>query len=251
LTALDIWVRRRGIGYLQATFPSPGRMPPTAGDAVEILENLELPVARPLPELWQLLPKKTRYTVRSAIKDGVKLHWARDESFIEAQGKLLRDTYARQGTGVRPNYPLGLYRALLSKRRETDVHVLYATFEGRIIAAAWLLADARRCYYWDAVTGDEGRRLSANHVLVWAMIRWAQRRGFETIDFVGTARGGRGGSRPGIGHFKRSMGAQAFAYHIVYWYSPFYRLALRIYRSIANLRRRIAVPRRTADGGNR
>ncbi len=238
LGALERWVRRNGIGYVQATLPIALKPPAATGDAIERLDNLELRLNRPLSELWQLLAKKTRYTVRRAIKDGIKLHWAFSPSFMGAQEQLLHDTYTRQGT--RPNYPLQLYKALLDNRHATGLRILYASFEGRVVAAAWLLTDRQRCYYWDAASVDEGRELNANQPLVWCMIRWAQRRGLEAIDFVGTARGGRGGSRPGIGHFKRSMGAEAVDYRIVYWYSPVYRFALHIYRWLAWLRRQLS-----------
>jgi hypothetical protein len=249
LEALEAWALQRGIGYLQVTYPSRGGDVPACGDGVELLGNLELGLSRPLEELWQLLAKKTRYTVRRAFKDGVKLHWSSDPAFIEAQSRLLHDTYSRQGHAIRPNYPLALYRALLEKQHEVGLRVMYATSGGQVIAAAWILSDAKRCYYWDAATAAEGRRLNANHALVWCLVRWAKRRGFETIDFVGTARGGRGGSRPGIGHFKRSMGAEAVAYHIVYRYSPVYRLALAAYRSLSLLRRAITSLRSAPDGG--
>lgn len=246
LEALQQWSRTRRAGYLQATFPTRDDPAPASGDQVELLDNLELKLPPSLEDLWNRLAKKTRYTVRRAIKDGVKLHWASSGRFLESQSTLLHDTYGRQG--VRPNYPLDFYRALFEKRRETGLHVLYATHGGRVVAAAWVLTDAERCYYWDAATAEEGRRMSANHALVWTLIRWAHRRGFKTLDFVGTARGGRGGSRPGIGHFKRAMGAEPVAYHIVYWYSPAYRLALAAYRAVSRLRRSIASVRRRQDG---
>jgi hypothetical protein len=249
LQALETWARRNRVGYLQATTPSQGIDVSAQVDGIEHLDNLELGISRPLPELWQLLAKKTRYTVRKAYKDGVRVHWSLGPGFIETQSRLLRDTYSRQGSAVQPNYPLSLYRALLDNRREIGLRVMVATHGGQVIAAAWILADARRCYYWDAATAAEGRRLNANHALVWCLIRWAHRRGFETVDFVGTARGGRGGSRPGIGHFKRAMGAEPLEYHIVYWYSPVYRLALTAYRILSRAKRGITAFKRRTDGG--
>lgn len=245
LGALSHWVRQRGVGYLQVTVPSRSSAAPAIGDWVEPLDNLELLLPRALDQLWGRLAKKTRYTVRRAIKDGVRLHWASTPSFLDAQERLLHDTYGRQG--VRPNYPLALYRALFDERRNMGLRVLYASQAGRVIAAAWILADAERCYYWDAATSQQGRELSANHALVWTLIRWAHRRGFRTLDFVGTARGGRGGSRPGIGHFKRAMGAEPVEYHIVYWCSPIYRLALGVYRALARIKQRFASTRRMPD----
>jgi len=242
LEALPEWLRRQRVGYLQVTVPS---AEPGAGDWMESLDNLELALPADLQELWNRLAKKTRYTVRRAIKDGVKLHWASTPAFLETQARLLRDTYGRQG--VQPNYPLAFYQALFGQRHAVGLRVLYASHAGRTVAAAWVLADAQRCYYWDAATSTEGRELSANHVLVWSLLRWAHRRGYRTVDFVGTARGGRAGSRPGIGHFKRAMGAEPVEYHIVYWCSPAYRLALAGYRVLAQLRRQIASLRRRPD----
>ena len=241
LPALESWIRRKGIGYAQVTVPLPELTSRFAGDSAEVLDNLELCISRPLQELWKLLPKKNRYTVRRAVKDGIRLHWASSDSFIDIQETLLHETYARQGSGVLSNYPLDLYRELLAKRDEIGLRVLYATHAGHVVAAAWVLTDTRRCYYWDAATSKEGRRLSANQALVWSLIRWAHRRGFDTLDFVGTATGGRGGSRPGIGHFKRAMGAEPVEYHIVYWYSRAYRYALRVYRLWAHLKRYLRI----------
>lgn len=244
VAALQDWVRHKRIGYMQASFPSQGKVP-SYGDWVELLDNLEVPLPGSLDQVWNRLAKKTRYTVRRAIKDGVRLHWASASGFLESQARLLHDTYGRQG--VRPNYPFGFYQALFGKRRETGLRVLYASHAGKVIAAAWVLTDAERCYYWDAATAEEGRRLSANHALVWTLLRWAHRRGFKTVDFVGTARGGRAGSRPGIGHFKRAMGAEPVEYHIVYWCSPSYRVALAAYRMLARLKRGITSLRRRLD----
>ncbi|HEY3644242.1 MAG TPA: GNAT family N-acetyltransferase [Gammaproteobacteria bacterium] len=245
LAALPAWVKRQRIGYLQVTVPSRVAAASDTGDWVELLDNLELELPVSLDELWGRLAKKTRYTVRRAIKDGVKLHWASAPAFLEAQTRLLHDTYGRQG--IRPNYPFPFYQALFAQRRETGLRVLYASHAGRIIAAAWVLADAERCYYWDAATADEGRELSANHALVWTLLRWAHRRGCKSVDFVGTARGGRAGSRPGIGHFKRAMGAEPVEYQIVYWCSPAYRLALAAYRILARVKRGITSLRRKPD----
>jgi hypothetical protein len=245
LETLPAWVRQRGIGYLQVTVPSGVAGASDTGGWTESLDNLELTLPVSLDELWGRLAKKTRYTVRRAIKDGVSLHWASAPAFLEVQARLLHDTYGRQG--IQSNYPLAFYQSLFEQRRAAGLRVLYASHAGRVIAAAWVLADAERCYYWDAATAVEGRELSANHALVWTLLRWAHRRGYKTLDFVGTARGGRAGSRPGIGHFKRAMGAEPVGYHIVYWCSPAYRLALAAYRVLAGMKRRIASFRRRPD----
>lgn len=250
LPVLREWVRCHRIGYMQVTLPPPVDNAVFVANRVEILENLELSLSGPLEELWHSLSKKTRYTVRRAVKDGVKVHWHFSADILDTQALLLHDTYGRQGRGARPNYPLALYRALLEARQVTGLRILCATYGNRIIAAVWLFTDARKCYYWDAAASSEGRRFNTNHLLVWCLIRWARRRGLETLDFVGAGKG-RMGERPGIGRFKRSFGARPVEYRIVYWHSLALGTALTVYRALSRLRRMGLVNwRRTGDENN-
>jgi hypothetical protein len=231
---LHQWVRNRRIRYMQFALPARAGISSEA-DGMEPLNNLELNLNRPLESIWQSISQQ-RTAVRKAVRAGVRLGWRYGPALIETQRALLRATYGRQGTGLRPNFPLALYRRLLEARQSTGLRVLCATYDGKVIGATWIFSDAEKCYYWDAATLDEARDLNANHLLVWTLIRWAHRRGFATLDFVGPVSGGRGGSRPGIGRFKQTMGAHAVDYELVYWYSPLMHAALAGYRLLNRLR---------------
>lgn len=227
------WVRSRNIRYMQLALPVPKDLK-ISGGAVEPLDNLELDLRQPLESIWRSIAQRT--SVRKAVKSGVRVGWRFDHSLVATHQLLLRDTYARQGNTRKPNFPLALYEHLISERHSIGLRVLCATHGAKVIGTAWIFSDAKKCYYWDAATLNEARDLNANHLLVWALIRWAHRKGFSTLDFVGPSSGGRGGSRPGIGRFKLSMGARAVQYQLLYWYSPLLHAALVVYRWFDRLR---------------
>ncbi|HET7333273.1 lipid II:glycine glycyltransferase FemX [Dyella sp.] len=244
LPALCRWIRHKRLSYVQITLASDHDQAEGLADKIEALDNLELDLSRPLKSIWDGLSQQ-RTSVRKAVKSGVRLHWGYQSKILDAQHKVLQDTYRSQG--VQPNIPSQLYSTLLANRRSNEVRVLYATYEGRVIAIVWVICDATRCYYWDAAGLSEARELNANHLLVWCLIRWASKRRLDILDFVGTSVGGRGGSRPGIGRFKQSMGGRPVPYRIAYWYSPLMKVIFACYRHGLQLRRRFNKIRSTKN----
>ncbi|MFC3650342.1 lipid II:glycine glycyltransferase FemX [Dyella humi] len=236
LPALHMWVRRQRLSYVQVTLPDENNHAEDLADKIEALDNLELDLSMPLQSIWDGLSQQ-RASVRKAVKSGVHVHWGYRSEILSAQRKVVQDTYRLQR--IEPNIPDKLYATLLTTQKSNDVRVLYATHEGRIVAIVWVICDATRCYYWDAAGLAEARELNANHLLVWCLIRWASKHGFKTLDLVGTSIGGKGGSRPGIGRFKQSMGGRPVAYRIAYWYSPFMKILFACYRQSLQLSKRL------------
>lgn len=241
LPAFRLWCAKQHFGYLQVTLPAKNEVQTTASERIEPLDNLELDLKQPLEELWKSLSELPRRCVRKAVRAGVTVHWRHGSAFLPIQESLLHDTYARQG--LDPNFPIALYREILEKQRATNLHLLVAQRSRHIVSAIWAFKDGQTCYYWDAASMAEGRDLNANHLLVWCLIRWAHRQGLRTLDFVGTSVGGRGGSRPGIGRFKQSMGGRPVQYSILYHFSSLTRAAFCGYRWLTRLR--LSLTRRT------
>lgn len=234
LPHLHGWVQKERFGFFQATIPSNAMPDPFAPSLIEPLDNLEVDLRPPLKEIWKSMSEFPRRCVRKAVRKGVHVHWRHGLNFLNIQQALVRSTYERQG--IRPNVSQRLYEELLNKRREVGVRVLCASFKGKIVAAIWAFADTEKCYYWDAASLEVARDLNANHLIVWCLIRWARRNGLQKLDFVGTSVGGRGGSRPGIGRFKQSMGGRPIQYSLVYNHSSSVRIAFKIYRFINKLK---------------
>jgi len=227
------WARSQRFGYLQITVPEEPGLQAAGDERIEPLDNLELDLDRPLESIWQILAQQ-KSAVRKAVRSGIHIHFRTTLDFMRVQEDLLAATYERQH--LCPNFPHSLYRAILETRGQNGLRLLSAVHQGKTVASIWTFADASRCYYWDAASLPEARDLNANHLLVWCLIRWAHRKGLHTLDFVGTSTGGRGGSRPGIGRFKQSMGGRPMQYLILYRFSPLTCAAFLGYRWLNRLR---------------
>ncbi len=224
--ALQQWTKQRGVAYLQVTLPPNVNVPLTHGLHLEKVENVEVDLQKPLEQLWKNVSQLPKRCVRGAVRNGVKIHWKRNQGVMDSQEALLEQTYTRQG--LVPNFPLEFYRSIFERKEQLGLRVLCATHGGQCVAVIWVITDRDCCYYWDAAALDAGRKLNANHLLVWSLIRWAKRKGYKKLDFVGA--GGRAGSKPGIKRFKLSMGGVETQYRVVFKMKPFMRLALQGYR---------------------
>lgn len=240
IVPLRDWVAGQRISYFQATLPGIVRLSSFAWDKIEALDNLELNLAQPIQEIWKSLAQQ-KSSVRKAIRMGVRAHWRNGTDMLKTQRELIVATYDKQG--IHPNIPERLYEKLLMHQTAIGLRVLCAIHAEQVVAAIWVLSDSQKCYYWDAAALDVARNLNANHLLVWCLIRWAHRKQYRRLDFVGSGRG-RSGDRPGIGRFKQSMGGRMVQYRVVYWYFSLMRVALSGYRLINNMRARMRMAHR-------
>jgi len=236
LAAFDAWVKKNGISHFQLCWDEMNARLP-GGARAEILKNLEVPLGSTVEVTWKQVKRKARNEIRyAAFRHGIRIHWIRDEAFLVEYLRLLQSTYT-QRQGIAPNFPLELYRELLKEQESLNLRVVSATQRGKLMAAAWILFDNGRCYWWDGATDHEQRKLSANHLLQWEILRWCTKRGFKVYDMVGF--GGRvksgTGARPGITQFKESFGAHAVDYSVLYWQTGFLRIALASYRQIRRI----------------
>ena len=236
LAAFDAWVKENRISHFQLCWKdTEARLP--RGTCLEIHKNLEVPLGSTVEATWKLVRPKARNEIRyAAYRHGVRIHWIRDKAFLTEYQRLLQSTYT-QRQGILPNFPLELYTKLLNKRESLNLRVVSATRRGRVVAAAWILFDNGRCYWWDGASDHEQRKLSANNLLQWEMLRWCTKRGFKVYDMVGFGGRVKGGSgaRPGITQFKESLGAYAVDYAVIYWQTGLMPVALACYRKVRGI----------------
>lgn len=237
LQALDGWARAKGFPHLQIHWPQILEAG-AVGGRIERRDNLELAIGGSLDDLWKGVKSSCRTRVRHAVREGVRLHWPDPRRFLPAYLDLLRATYEAQG--LSPNLPLAHYEAAIDSLADGHLRLLCASWQGRPVAAAWLLHDDRRCYFWDGASLPELNRLAANNLLQWEIIRWAWRRGLAAYDMVGGIESGRGGSRAGIGRFKQSFGSSSVAYSTIYWQRPWVKPLFQLYRRYLERRDRVA-----------
>jgi hypothetical protein len=231
LAAFDAWVKENRIRHFQLCWEDAAPQLPR-GTRLEIQKNLEVPLGSTVEATWKQVRPRERSKIRNAVsRQGLRVHWIRDEAFLAEYQRLLQSTYTLR-QGIRPNFPMDLYRELLKERKSLNLRMAAATQRGKTVAAVWILFDQGHCYFWDGASDYEQRKLSANHLLHWEMLRWCSERGFNVYDMVGF--GGRvktgRGARPGITQFKESLGARAVDYAVIYWQTRLMAVALAGYR---------------------
>ncbi len=235
LRALDEWARHRSLPHFQASWHGP-RPILSEPARIELRDNLEIDLeAAPLDGLWKGIKSEARNRIRRATRADVQVNWIEAPDAVRIYRGLVQSTYNRQG--IRPNFPFSFYEILYREMIGRGLRILSAVHQGKIIAALWILHDARKCYFWDGASNQEFRQLAANHLLHWEVLSWAKQRGLKTYDLIGrSTESGRAGARPGIGRFKRSLGARPVDYWVITWQAPWVRVGVWLYRQLMNRR---------------
>ncbi len=166
---------------------------PVALDRVTML--LEL---RSEDAVWRALPSERRNRVRKGEKNGLEPSWCGAEAlpdFYDVFAVNMRDlgspVHSRKFFDAMVNELSGIARVLVVRDRA-----------GRAVGAAVCL------FFRDTVmvpwvsSRREAFALCPNFVLYWAVIRWACREGYRTLDL------GRSFKNAGTFEFKRQWGAQ-------------------------------------------
>ncbi|ABM30056.1 lipid II:glycine glycyltransferase FemX [Nitratidesulfovibrio vulgaris] len=156
--------------------------------------------------LWNGLEGRCRTAVRKAAKEGVTVEPMADDAALERFVDMLEGVYARQGL-TSPN-TRAFYRDVWRTFGGREVVGLTARHEGRDIASALFVMDARDAYYISGASAGDCGRLSPNNILQWEAIRLALARGVVRYDFVGS-------DIPRIARFKASFGGQLHEYWCV------------------------------------
>ena len=125
--------------------------------------------------LWNGLEGRCRTAVRKAAKEGVTVEPMADDAALERFVDMLEGVYARQGL-TSPN-TRAFYRDVWRTFGGREVVGLTARHEGRDIASALFVMDARDAYYISGASAGDCGRLSPNNILQWEAIRLALARG--------------------------------------------------------------------------
>jgi peptidoglycan pentaglycine glycine transferase (the first glycine) len=160
----------------------------------------------------------TRNGIRRADREGVQVVFsqdAADSGAVDRLFELSEITRQRAGFPFRPRERLELtWRQLASAGRAAMAE---ARFEGQSLAAAMLVIEGWRSFYYVAGSRREqagGRKLFPTHALQWALMRHARDRGARVHDLWGVAPPDAGPEHPwhGVGTFKRGFGGREIAW---------------------------------------
>jgi lipid II:glycine glycyltransferase (peptidoglycan interpeptide bridge formation enzyme) len=126
------------------------------------------------------MKSKTRYNIRLASRKGVVVS--------EAGPADLPDFYALfQETASRDDFFIhteDVYRRMFSLFWEAGrFAMLFARYEGKLIAAVTLLRFNDTCWYLQGASSNADRNLMPTYLLQWEGIRWARSHGCTEYDF--------------------------------------------------------------------
>jgi lipid II:glycine glycyltransferase (peptidoglycan interpeptide bridge formation enzyme) len=158
--------------------------------------------------------KDTRYTVRRAEREGVRVEIteeAGDTVAIDALHGLVVETQRRAGFPLPPleRYRVA-WRALAGAGRAVIVE---ARRDGVLLASGMVVIEGERSYYLFSGSRREERgepKHYASYALQWAMMRLARERGARAHDLWGIAPPGAGPDHPwhGVALFKKGFGGR-------------------------------------------
>lgn len=141
---------------------------------------------RPSEEkLLEAMRKTTRYSIRKAIKDGVKIRNTRNPKELRAFYDLYLTTVGRQHfTPFSFSYVLNELECFQGGSG-SDAQIFFAEYQGETLATALAVFTPWSGFYHHGAASLVYPKISASHLLQWEIIREAKKRGCEYYNFWG------------------------------------------------------------------
>jgi lipid II:glycine glycyltransferase (peptidoglycan interpeptide bridge formation enzyme) len=165
-------------------------------------KTLQLDLTKTKKDLSNQLKKDARYSIRKAKE-------LRARNCELGDIKKFRNAWKKAVSFKRYVPPVSQLKAL---KKSFGNNALFLKTETDSAGAIFLLAD-KIGYYWQAFSGQEGRRQLAQYELVWEGILWAKKQGAKVFDFEGIYDERFPNKRwKGFTHFKKSFGGHEVEY---------------------------------------
>lgn len=177
------------------------------GTTLQPRHTMVIDTSKSPAEVLAQMHQKTRYNIRLAEKRGVTVRWSNDQSDFAIFLDLIERTYARQGIRTHSrNYYQKLFFTLSAAGM---VNLVIAEFEGQALAANLVIWHQKTATYLHGGSSDHHKEMMAPHVLQWATIQEAHRRGVQDYDLWGAAPTGEVNHKlAGVTRFKEGFGGQ-------------------------------------------
>lgn len=171
----------------------------------------QLDITKSEEELMIQMRKTTRYEVKKAIKENIKITTSTDEKDVKKFHDVQIETAKRQ------KFVPFSYKFLHEQFKvfaESRNALLYkAEFEDKLLAQAFVIFYGNEAVYHYGASTDEGRRHSGAYLIQWEAIKEARKRGMTRYNFWGVAPEDKQNHRfSGLSLFKRGFGGQDFQY---------------------------------------
>lgn len=219
------FVEKYDVGYIEL-FTSPGfyikkvleRENYTCSDKKTLIIDLN----KTKDELWRGLDKKCRNAIRKARKNNVEIINANDKKTLDDFYQMTKETYEKWGMKppIAKEYFCRVWDVFKPKQQ---LMVLFAMYEGQLIAGAIFPFYKSEVYYWSGASYTEYNKVAPNNLIQWSLIEWAIDNKFEKYDMLGA-------DIPSIAKFKASFGGEKVRHIYAYKFkSPLAKIGRKVY----------------------
>lgn len=167
-------------------------------------------LTKPEDELLANMRRQTRYEVRRAGKQGIKVEKSQSEEIFKEFRKVQAETAKRQGF-VPPNL-----KTLMAEREAFDDKIaIYVakTDDGKPIAYGMIIKDGKEGDYYEAASTDLHRKMPGAYALLWQAMKDLKAEGYERFNLWGIAPPGQPNHRyAGVTTFKTGFGGEVVEY---------------------------------------
>lgn len=126
---------------------------------------------------------KTRYNIRVAERNGVKVKEDNSDKAFERYLDLTRETIERQGFYAHSEK---YHRLMWKILREAGIaHLMTATYDGQIITTWILFVWKKFLYYPYGASTEKHKNVMANNLMMWEAIKFGKKKGLTTFDLWG------------------------------------------------------------------
>ncbi len=145
-------------------------------------------------ELLKSFSSKTRYNIRYAERQGVKVQEDNSDKEFERYLELTKETSERQGFYAHtPKYHRLMWEYLhlqpITKNLQPIAHLLTAHYNKEIITTWVLFSYGDFLYYPYGASTDKYKNVMANNLMMWEAIKLGKRLGLKTFDLWGREEG--------------------------------------------------------------
>jgi lipid II:glycine glycyltransferase (peptidoglycan interpeptide bridge formation enzyme) len=171
----------------------------------------QLNIEKSEDELMTQMRKTTRYEVKKAIKENIKITTSTDEKEIKKFYDIQIETAKRQ------KFVPFSYKFLHEQFKiftQSGNAILYKAEHGnKLLAQAFVIFYGKEAVYHYGASTDEGRHFPGAYLIQWEAIKEAKKRGMTRYNFWGVAPEENKNHRfSGLSLFKRGFGGEDFEY---------------------------------------
>lgn len=171
----------------------------------------QLDITKSEGELMAQMRKTTRYEVKKAMKENIKIIMSTNPSDIKKFYDLQIETSKRQKF-VPFSYKF-LFEQFKAFTENGDVLLYRAEFENKLLAQSFIIFYGREAVYHYGASTDEGRQHPGAYLIQWEAIKEAKERGMTRYNFWGVSPIDKTDHRfAGLSLFKRGFGGEDFQY---------------------------------------